>query len=130
MKNLIRLEEAAKFLLSYLYSLQAGFEWWVFPVWLLAPDLSMLGYLFNTRTGAWTYNLFHHQAFAIGVGLLGFYLGQPELQLTGVILFGHSAMDRMFGYGLKFKDSFQHTHLGHIGKKEVSSTITDKNTFA
>jgi hypothetical protein len=25
-------------------------------------------------------------------------------------------MDRMLGYGLKFSDGFQHTHLGWIGK--------------
>jgi hypothetical protein len=31
-------------------------------------------------------------------------------------LFGHSAFDRMLGYGMKYTDSFQHTHLGLIGK--------------
>ncbi|WP_022923235.1 DUF4260 family protein [Serinicoccus marinus] len=29
----------------------------------------------------------------------------------------HSAVDRLLGYGLKFTDSFAHTHLGEIGKK-------------
>jgi hypothetical protein len=40
----------------------------------------------------------------------------PAMQLAGLIMFGHSAFDRLLGYGLKFKDSFNHTHLGHIGK--------------
>ena len=36
--------------------------------------------------------------------------------LGGLILFGHSSMDRILGYGLKYPDSFEHTHLGMIGK--------------
>jgi hypothetical protein len=32
-------------------------------------------------------------------------------------LFGHSNMDRLLGYGLKYPDAFQNTHLGVIGKK-------------
>ncbi|MEO5584504.1 MAG: DUF4260 family protein [Flavobacteriales bacterium] len=36
--------------------------------------------------------------------------------MASVILYGHSCMDRVFGFGLKFGDSFQHTHLGWIGK--------------
>lgn len=122
MKTLISLEEVAKLLLSYLGSLYLGFDWWVFPLWLLAPDLGMLGYLFGTRTGAWTYNLFHHQGIAIATGLLGFFLHLPELQLAGLILFGHSALDRALGYGLKHSDSFQHTHLGWIGKAQTAAS--------
>ncbi|HAJ82706.1 MAG TPA: DUF4260 domain-containing protein, partial [Zunongwangia profunda] len=32
------------------------------------------------------------------------------------ILFGHSAMDRIFGYGLKYEDNFKNTHMGWFGK--------------
>ena len=77
----------------------------------------MLGYLINSRIGAATYNIFHHKGIAIGVMLAGYYLSMPILSLVGIILFSHSAMDRMFGYGLKFADSFNNTHLGTIGKK-------------
>jgi hypothetical protein len=28
-------------------------------------------------------------------------------------------MDRIFGYGLKYSDSFYHTHLGMIGKPSI-----------
>jgi hypothetical protein len=121
MKNIIKIEELAKFLFSYFISLYLGHAWWIFPVWLLAPDISMLGYLINNKTGAWTYNFFHHQAMAILVGLVGMWLGSNEWQLAGLVLFGHSAMDRSLGYGLKYPDSFQHTHLGWIGKmSEIS----------
>lgn len=123
MKILISLEEVAKLLLSYWGSLYLGFDWWIFPAWLLAPDLSMLGYLLGTRSGAWLYNLVHHQGVAIAIGLSGFFLSMPVLQLAGLALFGHSALDRALGYGLKYADSFQHTHLGWIGKTKTADTL-------
>jgi hypothetical protein len=118
MKALIRLEDLTKLLVAYGASIYMGYAWWVFFAWLLVPDLSMLGYLINTRVGAWTYNIIHHQGIALAVGVAGIVLAIPELQLAGLVLFGHSAMDRAFGYGLKYEDHFQHTHLGWIGKKE------------
>lgn len=117
MKNLLKLEELAKFALAFILTLWLGFAWWMFFLWLLAPDLSMLGYLVNSKVGAWTYNFFHHQALAIVIGLSGLYLANVELQFAGLVLFGHSAMDRAFGYGLKYNDDFKHTHLGGIGKQ-------------
>ncbi len=117
MTTLLKLEEWAKFFLAYGLSLTLGYSWWVFFAWLLVPDLSMLGYLMNSRVGAWVYNLFHHQALAIAIGALGVIWSSVEWQLAGVVLFGHSAMDRAFGYGLKHEDDFKHTHLGWIGKK-------------
>jgi hypothetical protein len=47
-----------------------------------------------------------------------FWLNHHLLSVIGVILFGHSAMDRIFGYGLKFDDDFKNTHLGRIGPKD------------
>lgn len=116
MKILLRSEEWAKLAAVYVLSLYTGFAWWVFLALLLAPDISMLGYAINARTGAWVYNLFHHQGVAVIIGLAGLWAGIPALQLTGLILFGHSAMDRALGYGLKYEDAFKHTHLGWIGQ--------------
>lgn len=111
MKNLLKLEELAQFALSiYIFTL-LDYSWWVFPACLLLPDLSMVGYIVNTRVGAWLYNFFHHKLLALAVLITGAYLEQPWVVLSGVILFGHSAMDRLFGYGLKYPDSFKHTHL-------------------
>jgi multisubunit Na+/H+ antiporter MnhB subunit len=120
MKTLLDLEDLAKFTVAYILTLALGFQWWVFFAWLLAPDVSMIGYLINTKLGAWLYNVVHHQAVAIAVGITGLYLGDVNLQFAGLLLFGHSAMDRIFGYGLKFEDSFHHTHLGMLGKKVAS----------
>ncbi|RDI15790.1 DUF4260 domain-containing protein [Flavobacterium sp. AG291] len=116
MKKLIQLEEALLFGLGiYLFS-QLGYAWWWFAALLLVPDLSMIGYVFGNKVGAWCYNIAHHRALAIGVYLLGIYLSNEVVQLAGVILFAHSSMDRMFGYGLKLEQGFKFTHLGEIGK--------------
>ena len=116
MKNLLKLEELFVFALSIFLFSKLDFAWWWYPVLLFTPDLSMIGYLVSPQVGAVTYNFIHHKAFGISVFVLGVILANQPLQLTGLILFGHSSMDRIFGYGLKYSDSFQHTHLGVIGK--------------
>lgn len=101
----------------YLFSL-LPYQWWWFWLLILAPDIGMLGYLAGNKWGAFTYNLCHHKGVAIAIYLIGMYLAQPVMQLTGVILFSHSALDRILGYGLKYEKGFKHTHLGEIGKTD------------
>ena len=116
MNNLIKLEEAALFGLGiYLFSL-LNYAWWWFPALLLIPDLSMIGYGFGSKVGARVYNIAHHRGIAIVTYLLGIYFESESLTLTGIMLFSHSSMDRMFGYGLKYEKGFKFTHLGEIGK--------------
>lgn len=114
MKSILKVEELAMFLLSIFFFSTLDFAWWVFPAWILAPDIGMLGYIVSTKLGAITYNIFHHKGVAILVGMLGVLLSNSELQLAGIILFGHASMDRVMGYGLKFYDNFKHTHLGEL----------------
>ena len=115
MKNTLKFEELGMLLLSILLFYQLNYTWWVYLIWFFVPDIGMLGYLFNTRVGAVTYNIFHHKGIAIIIYIIGIVLQNQELQLAGIILFGHSSFDRMLGYGLKYPDSFQNTHLGKIG---------------
>lgn len=114
MKNLILLEEAAMFSLSIFLFNQLPFAWWWYLALILTPDIGMLGYLVNTKVGAITYNFFHHKAVAITVLITGYIVGDQIVILSGIILFGHSSLDRVFGYGLKYSDSFQNTHLGQL----------------
>ncbi len=116
MRNLIKLEELFLFFFSIFLFAQLGMPWWWYPALLLAPDLGILGYLAGPRVGAFSYNLLHHKAIAVTAFVLGTYLASPPLQLAGVIILGHSSLDRVLGYGLKYPDSFRHTHLGTIGK--------------
>jgi len=119
MKTILKIEAAVMFLFSIVLFAHLDYAWWWFPLLLFTPDLSMLGYLHNAKTGAITYNFIHHKGVGLVIFLLGSFLGIPVIQLAGVILFGHSSLDRVFGYGLKYLDSFQHTHLGMLagGKK-------------
>ncbi|MGY5355922.1 DUF4260 domain-containing protein [Wenyingzhuangia sp. IMCC45467] len=116
MNKLLKLEELGQFLLSIVLFNQLPFSWWIFPACLLLPDFSMLGYVVNNKIGAWSYNIFHHKLLGIFLYCLGLFTHHETIMLAGIILFGHAAMDRIFGYGLKYNDDFKHTHLGKIGK--------------
>ena len=114
MKTTLKLEELAQFIFGiYLFSL-LPFAWWWFPVLLLAPDIGMIGYIMNQKIGALTYNIMHHKGVAIVVYLLGIYLDDSVVQLAGIVLFSHSAFDRILGYGLKYERGFKYTHLGQL----------------
>jgi hypothetical protein len=116
MIKLLKLEELAMFALSI--SLIAGlpYAWYWWLVWILAPDLSMIAYLGGNKMGAIGYNLVHHKGVAIAVYLTGLYTRHAAVEYAGLILFGHSCMDRGLGYGLKYFSGFGDTHLGKMGK--------------
>lgn len=116
MEKTLKIEELAQFILGIGTFFLLDYSWWWFPLLILSPDVGAIGYLINTKIGAFTYNLFHNKAIAIVLGLCGFYLDNSLLTLIAVILFSHAALDRFFGYGLKYPDSFKNTHLGIIGK--------------
>lgn len=116
MKTVLKLEEATLFIFGIFLFNRLSYEWWWFLVLILAPDLSMIGYALGNKTGAFLYNLFHHKGIALLIYGLGCYFSIESIQLAGIILFSHSAMDRIFGYGLKYEKGFKYTHLGEIGK--------------
>ena len=116
MNTLLKLEELALFGFSIWLFAGTGFAWWVYPALLLAPDLGAIGYVASPQVGAVTYNLLHHKAVAVALVLAGAGLSQPGVLLAGAIVLGHSSLDRVFGYGLKYPDAFRHTHVGWIGR--------------
>jgi hypothetical protein len=113
MKYLLQAEAIVPFLLSVVLInlLPVHFAWWAWILLFLAPDISMVGYIVNNRVGAVSYNLFHHQLIAVIVGGIGLLLQQPYVELAGLILLGHSSLDRAMGYGLKLDKGFKFTHL-------------------
>jgi hypothetical protein len=88
---LLRIEGAVLLALSVLLYDLNGASWLLFVLLFLAPDLSMLGYLSEPRTGAISYNLFHTYVLPGLLAAFGF--------------------DRMVGYGLKYPTGFFDTHL-------------------
>ena len=88
---------------------------WLLPL-LLAPDLSMLGYLGGPRLGAVTYNAVHNLVVAVVLLAIGWFAAIAPLALAGVLIAAHVGMDRTLGYGLKLPTDFRDTHLGRIGR--------------
>ncbi len=112
----LKLEEFALFLGSViLFGSVTEYSWWIFALLFFLPDISFAAYLINTKAGAFSYNLLHHKGVMIGLILFGYFAQFPMLLAVGIVFLGHSAFDRIFGYGLKFTDDFKHTHLGKIG---------------
>jgi len=122
----LRLEALFVFAASLALFAWTGASWWLFAVLFLTPDLFMLGYLANPRTGALLYNLAHAYAAPALLVVLGVCL--DAVQGSGVfhlvtpyalIWAAHIAFDRFLGYGLKSPNGFKITHLGRIGHNEA-----------
>ena len=92
-----------------------GHPLWLLPL-LLAPDVSMIGYIRGPRLGAVTYNLVHNLAIGLALLGVGWFAAIAPLALVGAILVAHVGMDRALGYGLKLPTDFRDTHLGRIGR--------------
>jgi hypothetical protein len=101
MKTLIRLEELTLLVLSFYLFLALDYAWWWFPLLFFVPDVSMIGYLINSKVGTATYNFIHHKALAILLYLFSSFTQLPVLQLAGLVMFGHSSMDRALGFDLQ-----------------------------
>lgn len=114
---MLKLEQIALFTLSLWVFNYLDYSWTWFLILFFAPDVSAAGYLINSKIGARTYNIFHHQGIAILVAWCGYYFQSDSSLFAGILLFSHSAFDRFLGYGLKYPDHFKHTHLGQIGRK-------------
>ncbi|MDB6180303.1 DUF4260 domain-containing protein [Paracoccus fistulariae] len=113
-----RLEGLLIFVVSMILAafVQNGWPIWVWPLALLAPDLSMLGYVAGPRVGAFIYNLGHLYCFGIILAVVGVVIGYPNLIPIGMIWTAHVGIDRALGYGLKHPTGFRDTHLGRIGR--------------
>ncbi|HZA46570.1 MAG TPA: DUF4260 domain-containing protein [Rubrobacter sp.] len=111
---LLRVEGVVLLVLSVLLYRVKGGGWLMFGVLLLAPDLSMLGYLAGPQVGAAIYNTFHTYAMPAVVGALGMIFASPLMVAVALIWFAHISMDRTVGYGLKYPTSFKDTHLERV----------------
>ena len=94
-----------------------GVAWFWYPLLILSFDISMIGYLFGRQVGAFFYNLGHTSIIALVLLTIGhFYPDILYLQAIGFLWLAHIGLDRAFGFGLKMKRGFRHTHLGIIAE--------------
>lgn len=89
---------------------------WLVPLLLFVPDLLMVGYARSARAGAALYNAAHSYPAPAALGGVALAGSAVVWQAVALIWFAHIGMDRALGYGLKYDDSFTHTHLGCIGR--------------
>ena len=111
---LLRVEGVALLALSVLLYWVNRESWLLFGALLLAPDLSMLGYLAGSKVGAAIYNAFHTYAMPAVVGALGMIFASPLAIAVALIWLAHIGVDRTVGYGLKYPTSFKDTHLQRV----------------
>lgn len=100
---------------SRLYAM-AGVSWRLFALLILAPDLSMLGYLAGPRFGAIAYNALHILIFPLLLVFAEGVFGNAMATAIALIWIAHIAVDRALGYGLKLPSGFRDTHLGRFGR--------------
>ncbi len=113
----LRLEWAAVLAVAIAgYALADG-SWLMFSLLILAPDLSMLGYLAGPAVGALAYNALHILVWPAALFIVGLLAGSAIAEHVAIIWVAHIAMDRALGYGLKLPTGFADTHLGTIGRK-------------
>ena len=113
--TLLRLEAFALLLASILEYRHLSGAWWLFALLLLAPDLSMLGYLAGQRVGSAAYNSVHTlltPAAVTAIVVAGHLAGRALPLLC--IWFAHIGLDRLLGYGLKYPTAFRDTHLQRV----------------
>ncbi|BAB51996.1 DUF4260 domain-containing protein [Mesorhizobium japonicum] len=115
--RITRLEWAVVAAVALVFYAWSGVSWWLFGLLILAPDLSMFGYLGGPRIGAIAYNALHILIVPVLLLLVGYLSGHAVAIAVALIWIAHIAIDRALGYGLKLSTGFQDTHLGRIGRK-------------
>jgi len=111
----LRSEGAVLLALAVFLYARSEAGWLLFALLLLAPDISMAGYLGGPRLGAISYNLFHTYLGPAALAVTGVLADSLTLKAIALIWFAHIGMDRLLGYGLKHSTGFKDTHLGPIG---------------
>jgi len=111
---MLRVEGATMLAGSVLLYWTNGGSWWLFALLLLAPDVSMVGYLAGPRIGAAAYNVFHTYPLPAALGIFGLLAGAPLAVSVALVWFAHIGMDRLMGYGLKYSTDFKDTHLQRV----------------
>jgi hypothetical protein len=111
---LLRLEGLAVLVGAVIVYFHAGFGWVTFVALILAPDLSVAGYLFGPRIGAVAYNVLHTELFPVALATVGIVSDADTATKIALVWLAHIGADRLLGYGLKYPTAFGHTHLQRV----------------
>lgn len=113
-KRVLHIEYGAAFLFSVFLYMQADFSLWLFFLLLFVPDVTMVGYFFNPKIGAVLYNSGHSSLIPLIVLGLSLSFSNDTGLMLALIWLAHIFLDRCLGYGLKYPQAFQETHMQRI----------------
>ena len=111
---LLRLEGLAVLAVAIVFYAQQHYSGWVFIGLLLAPDLSMLAMLLDSRMGSVVYNIVHHYGLPLALAIVALTTGWGLGLQLALIWLAHIGRDRLAGYGFKYVGQFKETHLGRV----------------
>lgn len=111
---LLRLEGAAVIAVTLVLYVALGASGWLFLALILAPDISIAGYIGGRRVGAMVYNAVHTYALPAGLFALGFVGERATAMAVALIWAAHIGADRVLGFGLKYASGFRDTHLQRL----------------
>jgi hypothetical protein len=111
---LLRAEGLAVAVAAIALYFHADYAWWLLVALVLAPDLSMVGYLAGPVVGAAAYDAAHTYALPIVFAAVGVIANADIAIQLGLIWFTHIGVDRAVGYGLKYPTGFKDTHLQRV----------------
>lgn len=119
--TLLRLDGLAVFVASVAAFAVTSGNWWLFAALILAPDLAFFSIVLGQATMAKVYDVVHSYALPIVLAGLGFATGIGWMLPVALIWVAHIGIDRAVGYGLKYPDAIETTHLGLIGKSKAAA---------
>jgi len=111
---LLHLEGALLFVLTLYFYQAEHFQWWLFALLFLVPDLFMMGYLINVKWGTVSYNLVHTTIGPATLLFVCYFAALPQVTPYTLIWLAHIGFDRALGFGLKYPTHFKDTHLQHV----------------
>lgn len=114
LRKIISMEYLIAFLVSIFFYWHFEFSFLYFVLFLLLPDISMLGYIINTKVGALFYNIGHSLVVPAILLILGFVTVSAPLLMASIIWLAHIFLDRALGFGLKYAAAFTKTHLQQV----------------
>jgi hypothetical protein len=112
--RLLRLEGLAVFFGALVVYFDADFGWLLLVLLILAPDLSMLGYLGGRTVGAVSYDVAHTYVLPVALGVAGVVAGSETAPQIALVWLAHIGIDRFLGYGLKYPTHFRDSHLQRV----------------
>lgn len=97
------------------YFALSGHPWWLYFVLFLVPDLALIVFAVDRRTGAIVYDALHTTVGPLVLLALMFATSATLWGALAAIWLAHIGIDRAIGYGLRYPDTPDMTHLGPVG---------------